>query len=470
MPNGKQAGWKQNCYEWCPAPLLFLMPAVAIVFGLVLFEPTMPLDCDEGFMLSTCFASILFVISMVLLRVTRLEMGAVGFLALLYALKVVLSLLYYDFAYLPALGISDEAMLGGTDFTADVFRIYDAAVLFDDYREKYGVYHAIFGDYYRQINNPGVGVYFGLLFGAFGRFPRVAIPWNCLAMTWAMLLIGALGSLLRVDRRATKLAMRLTFFMPSFFAYVPLYRDQLMIYLILLCAYSLLYAVRRRCMLSLVSGFAVGYPLMVLRGAFVLAPVWSLCSILMDRVIPRTRGWLLCVLLANVAISNAVGPLLVSWDEAQQVSGQVGQDAGGGVIGTVIGTLGPLSSLGRLAFMLLTPMPWYQDVEVALLVTQVFDYIQTLLSLTAIVAVVRDTTVVSSPKGIAAPIYMFLMYTLAVLGGSTMAQRYIQIALPLLILPAAPQLLRDWPRCLYSAVIIVIVAHLLLEAARLVVA
>ena len=46
--------------------------------------------------------------------------------------------------------------------------IHHAAVAFRNMWVRNGILEALFGEYDRHINNPGVGALYGLMYGAFG--------------------------------------------------------------------------------------------------------------------------------------------------------------------------------------------------------------------------------------------------------------------------------------------------------------
>jgi hypothetical protein len=197
----------------------------------------------RGVLLSTIIVTILWIIMQQFLAPSRLWKDIAFGFNILFFLKIIAGFAHFYFFYAPTLGITSASEVLFAKVSGDMVAIHKAALVFMSQREAAGIMYAIFGDYSRSINNYGVGIIYGLLYGSFGKYPTVAIPWNALAMGLASLVIGAIGEVLKVDRKDTKLAMILLFIMPIFFISVPIYRDQFMLLLILLLTYASLYAV-----------------------------------------------------------------------------------------------------------------------------------------------------------------------------------------------------------------------------------
>jgi hypothetical protein len=117
--------------------------------------------------------------------------------------------------------------------------------------------------------------------------------------------------------------------------------------------------------------------------------------------------------------------------------------------------------------MLLTPFPWYQDPGPVLLVYQFMDYPQVLLGLTVLCAAwIGRREILKSPSS-RFLLITFLIYFASTIVSSALHQRYMHVALPLMIMAAGPALASKWGRSLAVSVSLLVVAHLLYEAARL---
>jgi hypothetical protein len=415
-----------------------------------------------AYSLSVAFA--VLVLSLSVLRIDRLGPSAAWWAVVYFVIKSVMTYAYHSLVYLRALGPLEA--IPPSDLSGDYFSIQTAALQFDSRWVDAGLWDALFGDYYRAINNPGVGAVFGLLFRAFGAYPACAAPWNSLAMVWAGLAVFSICQMVGLDRRACIGAMLMTALMPAFILHLPIYRDQFMILLIVLMTYGV-FAVWQR--YSVVSGLVViasSVLLASLREGFLMAPGWVLGALLLSRLLPRTR---LVALAFPLAIAAAAPFLLSLFPEAIEHASlaPVGLP---GALGQLLGSSGLFSSPGRTVYLLLTPMPWYQLPALGVLAYQVFDYPQTVLSLGLLAAAFLGFPESVRNRDRYALLLAALIFLEVAAVGSALHQRYYQVALPLLIVAASPAAIRQPLRCLGTALGIVGIAHVLLSMAKMQVA
>jgi hypothetical protein len=133
-----------------------------------------------------------------------------------------------------------------------------------------------------------------------------------------------------------------------------------------------------------------------------------------------------------------------------------------GIAGAVFGA----NIVAKALFLLLTPMPWDQEMPSWLLAHQVFDYAQTVVSLTVIYAI--GMSPLEALRG-------NRRASLLLLGGALFAmalfaeelhQRYFQVALPLVILGGAHLIRSRWRGAAIGALGTVLAAHLIIWVSR----
>ena len=126
--------------------------------------------------------------------------------------------------------------------------------------------------------------------------------------------------------------------------------------------------------------------------------------------------------------------------------------------------LGPLVFLPAAAvFLLLTPMPWWQDIAPSLLCYQVFSYAQTLYTLTTITALFLAFREKKLLAEIAVLVSFFAtLFLLALLGGYALAAGYAQVGLPFLVLASIRYLRHRAGQCFAVATAVVVLAHVVL--------
>ncbi|WP_242344778.1 hypothetical protein [Anaeromyxobacter terrae] len=382
-------------------------------------------------------------------------------LDVILAVKTLAGLAHFYLLFAPAAAISSASDIAKAHYTGDMPVLDYAARAFALERSLHGLGSALFGEFDRAINNPGVGVIYGLLYGAFGHYATVAIPWNALAMGVAALLVNATGCALEADRRASQLAAFATVLMPSFFVGPPLYRDQFMIMLIALAGYAAVHVAKHPSAASTAVLGLSGAMLWALRDPYVLLPAVALAAALLAPALQgRGKVALVGLVSAGVLIYALFSVLPAEWHMAiaERISDSYGREQAGKAAAAFGGGI-----LGKSVFLLLTPMPWYQSVAQSLLVYQVFDYAQTVLSLTVVVAIVLSAY--SSVER--NPCVSALMYGCAIFGLALLAQelhqRYAQVALPMVMLGGGHALLRKWRPALLVSVVLIAGAHVALE-------
>ena len=388
-------------------------------------------------------------------------------ISVILAIKVIVGLLFFYFVYAPASDISSSDQLAIGNYQSDSKGIDYAARVFDSERASSGLSQALWGDYYRAINNDGVGVAYGVLYGAFGPYCTATIPWHAFAMGLAALILVELGLLLEADIVVARRSAIVTLLMPTFFVGAPLYRDQFMIMLILLIVLSIIVAMKGRWhgwMVAIIATFV----LQTLRTPYVVMPLivfaaWMGYRIISTGVRLRDNVTVFTGFLASLAsiivLSTMIGTHLeIGEDLLTRLTETANRDevaarVGGGYMGAFI-------------FILLAPMPWYQNVSPVLLSLQVFDYAQTFLFLTTLAALLIRPAEIMRTRPTAVALISGILILVSAVVAPDLAQRYGQIGMPLLLLGVMPSLMNNWLRCGVVAGTVIALAHIVLEIIR----
>jgi len=441
------------------SPMLFLL-VVILIMGVLCVLPKGEVYSEPFAVAYSSFvALIVWLIVLSILCRNEANRAVCRSLNILLLFKVVFSFLYYYlvFTYFNSFDFGKDVIeiFSGVDVEA----VHFCAVKCTRELRSHGLWYSIFGDYYRSINNPGISVVYGILYSTFDAYPAVAIPWNTVAMGLAAFLVVAICQHAGFSRGSTLCAMYLTVLMPSFFMLNPLYRDQFMIMLILMIVFSIVYMWTYRSFVSLIPFFFSSICLAFLRVPFATAPVAILAiSIFTFAYKRRERNILaLCVLGTLCIFLYTRSDFLLDSIRLQE------QPNVGGHAVLFFGD----NLIGRSLYILLTPMPWYQKINLGLLTYQIVDYPQTVLSLTVLSAVWYNRRHVIKQQVQLFLCAAFLVFLTGAAIGSMLAQRYLQIALPLVIIPASPFLIKHRFECLRMACLIIVVAHVCLELVRI---
>jgi hypothetical protein len=388
-------------------------------------------------------------------------------LTLLVILRLVLNLGHFYLVFAPLVGIESSADLPRADFAGDLGAIFNSALMFlDKYRDA-GAFHAVFGDYYRSINNPGVAILYGWLFSIFGTFATTAVPWAIVYSGFAALVVGLIGLSLAVPARYCRAAVLLAFVMPGILVFPPIYRDNFTVYLLMLTGYSAFGFRRERVLLTVAVVVVESILLYSLRTAYLFVPLtfYGIVLILQSRreVGFAMRGVAFALLLIPVLLVSSSYLGEQASESLSRLSVPPQGDTGYPIL-TPFSNLGPLVFFPAAAvFLLLTPMPWWQDVPAPQLSYQVFSYAQTLYMLTTIAALVlvfREKKVLTETTILLS--FFVMLFLLALLGTRALAAGYAQIGLPFLVL-ASIRYLRDRAgQCFSVATAVVVLAHLVL--------
>jgi hypothetical protein len=385
----------------------------------------------------------------------------------LLVVKVIAGLLFFYFVYAPLSDISSSDQLAFGNYQADSRAIDLAARVFQRERENGGLFEALWGDYYRAINNSGVGVAYGVLYDAFGPYCTATIPWHAFAMGIAALMLVELGLVLEADLVGARRSAIVMLLMPTFFIGAPLYRDQFMLMLILLIVLSVVTAMKGSWQGWIVAIIAT-LALQPLRTAYIIMPLIAYAAWMGHRLTAtelkfRDNVAMLAGFLASLASIIAIATVMSTNSEVGQnlltrLSEGENRDAatvrvGGGYAGAFV-------------FMLLTPMPWYQKVNPVTLSLQVFDYPQTLLFLTTLAALLFRTSESIRTRPTAVALFAGGLIFASAVVAPDLAQRYGQIALPLLLLGVMPSLVKNWLKCGVVAAAVIALAHIALEITR----
>jgi hypothetical protein len=110
--------------------------------------------------------------------------------------------------------------------------------------------------------------------------------------------------------------------------------------------------------------------------------------------------------------------------------GDIARAAAGDVAQMAMGA----GMLGKIVFLLFTPMPWYRELPSNELVTQIFDYPQTLITVTLLVCLLMNTGMIVSTRSTAFLGLAGIVLWAAPTWGPALFARYAQMSLPLLLL------------------------------------
>lgn len=446
------------------SPIVFFFYLMISILSVVALDRNGEISELGGVALSTVVATALWLLVQAISKFAIYGRKFVFLVNAILALKIVLGLLHFYLLFAPAAGITSAGDSRHVNFSGDFSPIFFSAQTFMSQRESSGLLGAIFFDYYRAINNPGVGVVYGLLFGSFGEYATVAVPWNALAMGFAAMALGAIGTLLKIPLNFVKTAIVLTLLMPSFLIGVPVYRDQFMILLILLTTFASLHAAMRKSLTSVLVCLLSGLLLASFRLIYVALPIIALGSALSGRYLIRTQkritvGSAVAVMGAILVIVYYLKGVIGIWFDISML-----REVHYGSLNTLLGVGGGfLNYIGRGGFILLTPMPWWQGVDLPLLVYQVFDYGQTFLSLMVFAALFCNFRRILEQKTMIPLLAIGFFIFLFAVAGSELHQRYAQVALPLLILSTATILRYNWLKWVFSSTLIITASHFLLQ-------
>jgi hypothetical protein len=346
------------------------------------------------------------------------------YLLLIFMLKVCISFAHFYWIFCPAAGINNASETVFAYFGGDLVAEHGAALHFLDAVQRKGVLYAVFGDYYRAINNPGVGIYYGILYGVFGSYPTVAYSFNAVVMFLSSIIVYHLSILINATPKRAMECGLITMLMPSFFVMCPLYRDQLMLLLITASVYALILFIKKPGLISIFSIVSSVLLLISLRLSYiVLIPIYA--AVVFFHLCKK-RIWLLTIILPVLGgVTFYLQAYLVTALERKQSMSLVDISGaarlGGGLF-------------GKIVFLLMTPFPWYQIPGPAVLTYQIFSYPQAWFSMALIMYTLSFVIVKNqiNNNGIILLGFFGLFFLLALMG-SMLHPRYYQIALPLLI-------------------------------------
>lgn len=384
-------------------------------------------------------------------------------------LRIIINFLHFYVVLAPSAGIESSSEFFPDQNLGDWPYIYQSAIGFTQIREESGIIFAIFGDYERGINNPGVSIINGVLFCVFGAYGTVQIPWSVIFSAFAALLIGLIGISIRLPKRLCRNVVLLVFFMPGFFVLPCMYRDNFIIFLLALSAYTAILIPHRNLIVLSIALFVESVLLFSLRAVYVLLPAtFSLLSIKWNSI-PNNK------LTKYIFFSSAllvVFTLAVS-EKTLFVGGHdfssrflAGMDVGQ----RSFTILEPFKQFGPFVFFpaaavfsLLAPMPWWQPVSPILLSYQIFSYLQTWYALTALVALFYSykRKLIPTEASILV-VFSLVIFLLALLGSYNFGAGYLQIALPFVFLASIRYLSANWVKCFEISTAIVALVHIVL--------
>ncbi len=388
-------------------------------------------------------------------------------LTILALVRIAANLLHFYEVWAPISGIDSSASVLYTDIT-DQGVIQVSAGVFGETLRADGVAYAVFGDYYRAINNPGVGVVFGALLSVFGPYATVAIPWVILLSLFGAVFAALLGRWAGLPERLSRLVAILVFLMPGFFIFPPLYRDNIMVFLLLFAAWTAVLGNRGPSVAT--AGVIVAEALMLwsLREVYVVLPfVFSGMAYFARNHANRDKMLL-------IAVGSSVG-LLVGLKYISSLLTDFVARASGSFTSTLsdFSILLPFKSFGAVlfypaaaVFALLAPMPWWQQGSGSVLAYQVFAYAQAWYGLA--VAVAFGSAVFTS--GLRRSERLFgvfagTIFLLTLMGSANFASLYVQVAYPFALIASVRYLAVSWRACVALSGGIIIAAHSILLVA-----
>lgn len=441
-------------------PLALIVSAGTIING----------DSAEvnGTILSTLVALMCWFSSGWFLTVRAFGRRFFGVLTLLLLVRITANLIHFYCVFAPLAGIDSSSALPEADFSGDLGAIYNSATIFADAYETRGLYYALVGDYYRGINNPGVGVIYGGLFSAFGRFASVAIPWTVLYSAFGALLIGFIGSVQQLPVGLCRTTVIMIFCMPGFFIFPPVYRDNYILFLLALTAYSSILLTSSNLLLVSVVLAGESILLLGLRMVYVFIPFAFGGVVTFLNAQRGSRAFNRKILFGVIAICA----ILLSWNflAPYRELSSAGFTAEGQVQESGFAILAPFKARGFLiyypaaaVFSLLAPMPWWQPLPPALMSYQVFSYAQTWYSLTAFVALVYSYRLeMTSQWRTTLVLFYSIIFSLALFGSFNFNSAYTQIATPFIVLSSIRYNSSNWKTCFALSTSIILIVHFIL--------
>ena len=381
--------------------------------------------------------------------------------------RIAANFIHFYYIFAPLAGIDSSAVLTSADYTGDLTVIFNSALLFNEAFDHGGLLYAIFGNYYRAMNNPGVAVIYGSLFRVFGAYGTIAISWTVVYSAFASLLIGLIGLVQRLPVRFCRTAALLVFFMPGFFVFPPLYRDNFIIFLLVLSAYTAVLLTRKNIFLLSAAIFLESILLLSLRSVYLIIPP-AYCAISILNFKSRKKFIIYAVIFGFFTLVA----IFLSWDFLNYYFVRFLERLGGGFESELsdFAIMTPFKAMGLLffypaaaVFSLLAPMPWWQSVSPTLLAYQIFFYPQTWYSLAMLVALFRSYKLGLMTKETSLLVmFALFIFLLALFGSLNFAAGYVQVALPFVILAAIRYLSANWKKCFVYSAALIIVVHIVL--------
>ncbi len=388
-------------------------------------------------------------------------------ISVLAVFRIIASLLHFYYIFAPLAQISNSSELPYCDFLGDLAPVHLAGSLFVDEQVNQGLIYAIFGDYYRGINNPGVAVLYGILFTGFGEYGAVAVPWTVLVSGFGSIVAAQIALRGKLGEKLVRFVGLGTFLMPQFFIFPVLYRDNYIIFLLLLTAYTVLCS--NAAPMYFIAALLILESLLLgaLRSVYILVPsAYLFVKIGLDSLSNRRvtitgtlTGCAVAVLLL-IAAGNSLDDRLQAYSTALVT----------GVKGDVSFTiLSGFKAAGPLVYFpaafivaLLAPMPWWQDVPGAQLAFQVFACGQSFMGIAVLIAAVvtlwrrlhRDLMPVLG--------FFVVIESMALFGESTLGGSYFQIAMPFLLIFSARWLFDNRGKAIAASGAVFVALHLLL--------
>jgi hypothetical protein len=410
---------------------------------------------SSGILLSFITCSVLWVVAQRFLRCMNFGAKFMLLFNLLLLLKVIVGLVFID----SSIGNTSYIAWGPDDLRGDTWAIHLAAEKFLSNRLHFGLWGALQSDYISVIHTKGVAILYGSLYNSFGPYPSITIPWHALAMGFVCLIVAAMCDILSIEKKTIKLVILLIIIMPGFFVGGILYRDQFMLLLIMLCAFASIYAAINKNYESYLIAFICGWFLSYLRDEYIVLPLVAILSahyvVGKYNLFKFAKVFIIGVSIFAILVYLKIIPLdqFISRIFSNNLTELYSHFSlfSGNIITNV---------MGKIVYMLLTPMPWWQ---VTVHKLQIFDYAQTFFSLTILAILLMDYRTILAKRNLSFLILLWGFLFLMAVFGTQLHTRYFVITIPLLIPVVAEKLKQKWVKGFYLSATVITLAHFALS-------
>lgn len=415
-------------------------------------------------LLSVSFAGLAWLVAVLILR-REFRLRFLFLLTMTIVLIILINYLHFYFLFSPLAGVSSSADLSNVNFSGDLAIQSLAVSRFIDYVANEGWVYAIFGDYYRGFNNPGVPVLFGSMYIAFGEYGSVAIPWSVLAQGMSGLVAGLLAMRIGATQRNSEYVALLVVLMPGFLVIPPLYRDKFIVLLILMSVLIAISAHRANIIFVAFMIAVCSLFLFSLRAVYFFLPsIFFLFSIYYFNESGKQRYAITLIFAGFLAFFLFFVFDYLAGDFFNRFGDSLSSEESNFSILQPFKSMGPLVYYPVAAiFSLLSPMPWWQVTSPTILSYQVFTYMQTAFSL-VVIGCAFDAFIHKKSKKyqLFFSFCFMVIFGLALFGSKNLGSGYFQIAIPLLIIANIAFILDKWKSSFLWVIGVLVSSHFVL--------